>query len=866
MATHLITFNYNASGGSGAPASGTWTCQTATYPRTFTATISSTKPSKQYYNFLGWSLTANSSSASNSSGQTLSFTFTSSSQGDVVRNWYAVWQRAKVTVSYNANGGSSAPSSQTVDMYEWFTLRAGVPTRAGYNFLGWNTNSSATTAQYQPSGSARFTSNVTLYAVWEQAASFLTVSNGTMGTSMTISISRSENSYTDTITYQFGSVSGTIVTKTSNNTVTWTPPTTLANQIPNASSGSLVFTCTTYNGNTAIGTSTKTVTLSVPNSLAPTASVTISDTVATCISWGVYVQSRSKLAFSVSASGQESATISSYRTTVNGTQYTTDTFTTDVLLASGTNSYTVLVTDSRGKQTTVTGTFPVTAYAVPAVTLVSCDRNDSDANQIDISFDYVVSSVSSNNAKQYAVDYKLKTAINWTSGTVITLPNYSGTISTNIPSLDQGDEWDIRVRVLDSFGAAETLSEVGVSGNILLNSRHRGGLGLLMKSQADNRLDVGKNMVLHGSALMQFGSTVQTHSTSGTYAKVLTFGTNVSVGKNLAPVNSWNTGRRWWGSNINSSGLLGQVLETLPVGTYTISWKYTLTAIPIDTTTEFKVGKYVRVYYGGSYHILSGYSLTTIPTYSIGDSYDIQATITIDSAAVGQSFEVLGYCGQSDSFYATLTEYQIEIGSEKTPFEPYVDTNDINVNAPITLEYVKTGDVSPTTLTIVFNRDYSLNSFTKDASADAYLHNLATATWNLYIGKASSSDSVEILDFHNPWSNTDMTLDWDDTAVSTLPTGYISASKINGMMQCGVKTGSTVATHSYGDFTVTFPTPFPSIPTVCVSLYTSSTGYGMGSVSAVVCVGTVSTTGFTIRCYNNDSEGRNPAYTWIAIL
>lgn len=111
-----------------------------------------------------------------------------------------------------------------------------------------------------------------------------------------------------------------------------------------------------------------------------------------------------------------------------------------------------------------------------------------------------------------------------------------------------------------------------------------------------------------------------------------------------------------------------------------------------------------------------------------------------------------------------------------------------------------------------------------------------------------------------------MTIDWDDTAVSTLPTGYISASKINGMMQCGVKIGSTVAANSYGDFAVTFPTPFPSIPTVCVSLYTSSTGYGMGSVSAVVCVGTISTTGFTIRCYNNDSEGRNPAYTWIAIL
>ena len=361
-------------------------------------------------------------------------------------------------------------------------------------------------------------------------------------------------------------------------------------------------------------------------------------------------------------------------------------------------------------------------------------------------------------------------------------------------------------------------------------------------------------------------TTVFDNSSSGNYAKVVTFSTNVTTGKNLAPVNAWNTGRRWWGSNINSSGLLGQVLETLPVGTYTLSWKYTLTAIPSDTTTTLQVGKYIRVKYDGTYHILSSYSLTTIPTYAVGDSYNVQATITIDADAVGQQFEVLAYCGQSDAFYATLTEYQIEVGSRKTDFEPYVDVSNINVNAPITLEYIRSADTSPTRLTIGFNRDYTLNSFTSENSVDAYLHNSSTAHWDLYIGKSNSSDSVEILDFHNPWSNTDMTIDWDDTAVSTLPTGYISASKINGMMQCGVKIGSTVAANSYGDFAVTFPTPFPSIPTVCVSLYTSSTGYGMGSVSAVVCVGTISTTGFTIRCYNNDSEGRNPAYTWIAIL
>lgn len=862
--TYYAALAYNANHGAGAPATQTQSAGEAGYAISFK--ISSSRPSRTYYTFLGWSTNSGATSASYAPGGSISVNTSTTVGGTNTKTLYAVWQHQTVYVYYNANGGSGAPSTQSHWAGYSVTLSATVPTRAGYNFLGWATSSSATTAQYQPNTSYPLYSTVTLYAVWQPASSKLTVSNGTLGTSLSIGITRYVNTYTDTITYSFGSSSGTIATKTSADSVTWTPAISLASEIPNASTGTCTLTCTTYNGNTVVGSSTKTITLTVPQSLAPTVSVSYADTIAQCLTWGLLVQSRSKLAFTITASGQQGATIASYSTSVNGTSYNSASFTTDVLLYNGSNSYTVTVTDSRGLQTVSTGTFSVVAYSNPSLTLTLCDRNDSDPDQVDIGFDFSVASVSSNNDAKYRLDYKLKSASTWTNGTVQSLGAYSGSISDLIANLDGGDEWDIRINVIDSFQTASVESEVGVAGNILLNSRHNGGLGLLMKSQADNQLDIGKPTVHHGAVLEQFGSTVATHSASGNYAKVATFGTDVQVGKNLAPVNAWNTGRRWWGSNINSSGLLGAVLETLPVGTYTISWKHTLTAIPNDTSTTLQVGKYVRVKYGGSYHILSSYALTTIPTYAVGDSYNVQATITIDENAVGQQFEVLAYCGQSDAFYATLTEYQIEVGSRKTDFEPYVDVSNINVNSPITLEYVKTGDVSPTTLTIVFNRDYSLASFTKDASADAYLHNSATATWDLYIGKSTSSDSVEILDFHNPWSNTDMTINWEDSSVSTLPTGYISASKINGMMQCGVKTGSTVAAHSYADFVVTFPTPFPSVPTVVVSLYTSSTGYGMGSVSAVVCVGTVSTTGFTIRCYNNDSGGRNPAYTWIAML
>ncbi len=72
------------------------------------------------------------------------------------------------TVSYNANGGSGAPSAQTKTKDVSLTLSTTRPSRAGYNFLGWATSASATSAQYQPGSTYTANANVTLYAVWEE--------------------------------------------------------------------------------------------------------------------------------------------------------------------------------------------------------------------------------------------------------------------------------------------------------------------------------------------------------------------------------------------------------------------------------------------------------------------------------------------------------------------------------------------------------------------------------------------------------------------------------------------------------------------------------------------------------------------------
>ena len=70
------------------------------------------------------------------------------------------------TVSYNANGGSGAPASQTKTYGVNLTLSSTIPTRAGYAFKGWATSSTGAVA-YQAGGTYSANSAVTLYAVWE---------------------------------------------------------------------------------------------------------------------------------------------------------------------------------------------------------------------------------------------------------------------------------------------------------------------------------------------------------------------------------------------------------------------------------------------------------------------------------------------------------------------------------------------------------------------------------------------------------------------------------------------------------------------------------------------------------------------------
>ena len=83
-----------------------------------------------------------------------------------------------VYLGYDANNGTNAPDGSSAEIVAGnsatFTISDSVPTRTGYNFLGWATNKDATSAEYSSGGSITISSNTTLYAVWKKISTFET--------------------------------------------------------------------------------------------------------------------------------------------------------------------------------------------------------------------------------------------------------------------------------------------------------------------------------------------------------------------------------------------------------------------------------------------------------------------------------------------------------------------------------------------------------------------------------------------------------------------------------------------------------------------------------------------------------------------
>ena len=212
-------------------------------------------------------------------------------------------------------------------------------------FSGWIYNSGTTYASSQ---------TFTLPTI--PRASSVSCSTANIGSNATITINRASTSFTHTLTYSFGSLSGTIATKTSSTNISWTIPTTFYGQIPNSKSGTGTITCDTYSGSTLIGSKSTSFTATVSESASkPTLSPTVSDsnttTTALTGNSSKFIKYYSNASVATGAQARNSATLKSQKITCGAKSITSASGTINAV-ESG--SFTFSATDSRGYTTTQT--------------------------------------------------------------------------------------------------------------------------------------------------------------------------------------------------------------------------------------------------------------------------------------------------------------------------------------------------------------------------------------------------------------------------------------------------------------------------------------------------------------------------------
>lgn len=310
--------------------------------------------------------------------------------------------------------------------------------------------------------------------------STLSVSNGVLGTAQTLTVSMKSTSFTHTITYECGSYSGTICTKSTSTSISFTPSLDFAFGAPNGTQVYVSFTIETFNGSTSIGTNTYSIWCDIPDSIIPTLSFTVNDAMGYLSTYGGYIQGKSKFTISITASGTYGSTIKAYKTEADGKTFTDSSFTTEVISNYGVLTIKVTVTDSRGRTATASVDVTVLAYDPPKITAMTVKRCDSDGSSnssgeyLAVTFSATILPLNTYNTATYKVSYKKVSDSSYTTVTVSSVAGkYTVQDCVYIFAADTSTSYDITLTATDAF-ASVTKTGSGSSISVLFSALKKG--------------------------------------------------------------------------------------------------------------------------------------------------------------------------------------------------------------------------------------------------------------------------------------------------------------------------------------------------------------------------------------------------------
>ncbi|WP_456074129.1 DUF859 family phage minor structural protein [Holdemanella biformis] len=290
----------------------------------------------------------------------------------------------------------------------------------------------------------------------------------------------------------------------------YTIPTDWEKNMPNVTSAITTFILETLNGNTVIGRKSINATVKVRSGVLPIIGTQkLEDTNSISDAMSIYVQSQSRIKFTIPTSGNQGSTISSVSTKFDGQTYSGYTFTTQAIQSSGSLSYTITVTDSRGRTATKSGSVTVVAYSSPKLKNVSAKRANSSYAVDEINGTYALlhfwatfTSLSNKNGAHFQIKYRASGASSWAN--IETWDNKGYTFNQNYAAgnlfTSTSTTYEIAFGVKDSFMSDYSWQIVTVTPTYTLINFGKDGKSLTFFGQdgnSANTLTINGNLAIN---------------------------------------------------------------------------------------------------------------------------------------------------------------------------------------------------------------------------------------------------------------------------------------------------------------------------------------------------------------------------------
>lgn len=333
-----------------------------------------------------------------------------------------------------------------------------------------------------------------------------------LGSSVTFTITRASTSFTHTIQAGVdGKLNWTNIATGVTTSKAWDLPTNWASYFPNGQK--LKIRVITYSGSTQIGVKEMTsLSVTAPSSMAPSATLVISDPTGLATTYGGYIKGKSKIQATATDTFQYGTSAKSRALIVNGVTYNAATATTPDVINTIPQTVSYTVTDGRGLSYSTSQTLPTYDWHTPSITGFSAQRCtqagviDEDGAYCKVEFSYDIATVNNKNTKSAVVKYKTHSASSYTSKNV-TLSNYSGTVSTIVPTSTES-MFDILLEIADAFATSSASTTIGTAYTLV--DYHTSGRGIAFGKVAEDANLMDINLPILARNVMNMASQLKT--------------------------------------------------------------------------------------------------------------------------------------------------------------------------------------------------------------------------------------------------------------------------------------------------------------------------------------------------------------------